>query len=161
MSLTNNVTRMLDAHKILYQACELPAEKLGALETAKLLGVSPDLVYKTIVVKRERGKPILAVIPGSREVDLKALARALGEKKLFLPGEREAEQMTGLQAGGISPLALLNKGFQVVIDATAQEQGEIHISGGQRGLNIRLPARALAELTRARFAEISVGASTA
>ncbi len=161
MSLTNNVTRMLDAHKILYQAFGLPAEKLGALETARWLGVSPDAIYKTIVVKRERGKPILAVIPGPNEVDLKALARALGEKKLFLPGEREAEQVTGLQAGGISPLVLINKGFQVVIDSAAQGLDEIHVSGGKRGLNIRLPVKALAELTRARFGEISVGASTA
>jgi Cys-tRNA(Pro)/Cys-tRNA(Cys) deacylase len=161
MGITNNVTRLLDGRKIAYRAFELPAGKLGALETARLLGVSPDLVYKTIVVKRERGKPILAVIPGPNEVDLKALARALGVKRLTLPSEREAEQLTALQAGGISPLALLNKGFQVVIDASAQEQGEIHISGGQRGLNIRLPVKALAELTRARFAEVSVGASTA
>jgi Cys-tRNA(Pro)/Cys-tRNA(Cys) deacylase len=64
--------------------------------------------------------------------------------------------LTGLQAGGISPLALLNKGFQVVIDSAAETRIEIHVSGGQRGLNIRLPVRALAELTRARFAVISV-----
>jgi Cys-tRNA(Pro)/Cys-tRNA(Cys) deacylase len=53
---------------------------------------------------------VLAVIPGPRAVDLKALASFLGEKKMRLPTEREAEQMTGLQAGGISPLALINKG---------------------------------------------------
>ena len=156
MSITNNVTRLLDGRKIPYRAFELPAGKLGALETARLLAVSPELVYKTIVIQRERGKPILAVIPGPNEVDLKVLARALGEKKLFLSTEREAERLTGLQAGGISPLALLNKGFQVVIDAAAQEQEEIHVSGGQRGLNIRLPVKALAELTRARVVGISV-----
>jgi Cys-tRNA(Pro)/Cys-tRNA(Cys) deacylase len=161
MAVVNNVTRLLDSKKVRYQVFEVPAEKLGATETARLLGVDPALVYKTIVVTRERGKPLLAVIPGPNRVDLKRLAAALGEKKVSLPTEREAEALTGLQAGGISPLALLNKGFQVVIDTSAQEQGEIHISGGQRGLNIRLPARALAELTRARFAEISVGSSTA
>jgi len=155
MTIANNVTRLLDAQKVSYQVFEFPPEKLGALETARLLGVSPEVVYKTIVVRRERGKAILAVIPGPNEVNLKALARALGEKKLFLPTEREAEQMTGLQAGGISQLALLNKGFQVVIDAAAQGQEEIHVSGGQRGLNIRLPVKALAELTRARLTEIS------
>jgi len=154
MGSSNNITRMLDGRKIPYQAFELPAEKLGAAETARLLGVPAELVYKTIVVKRERGKPILAVVPGPSEVDLKALARALGEKKLSLPTEREAEQMAGLQAGGISPLALLNKGFQVVMDVAAQAHEEIHISGGQRGLNIRMPVRALAELTRARFVKI-------
>ena len=153
--LTNNITRMLEAKKVPFKAYQLQAEKLGALETARILGVLPELVYKTIVVLREgKGKPILAVIPGTGEVDLKALAKALGEKKLRLPSEREAEQLTGLQAGGISPLALINKGFQVVIDAVAQSQAEIHVSGGQRGLNICLPVKALAQLTNARFAEV-------
>lgn len=147
----NNITRLLDAKKISYTAFELPAEKLGALETARLLNVPLEQVFKTIVVKREgKGKPILAVVPGSAEVDLKLLARALGEKKLHLPTEREAEQLTGLQAGGISPLALINKGFQVVLDASAQDYQEIHISGGQKGLNVRLPVAALIKLTHAR-----------
>jgi Cys-tRNA(Pro)/Cys-tRNA(Cys) deacylase len=90
-------------------------------------------------------------VPGSAEVDLKRQAKALGEKKLFLPSEHEAEQLTGLQAGGISPLALINKGFQVVLDASAQDYKEIHVSGGQRGLNIRLPVDALVKLTNARM----------
>jgi Cys-tRNA(Pro)/Cys-tRNA(Cys) deacylase len=156
MAVVNNVTRLLDARKIKYSVFELSAEKHGATETAHLLGVDPQLVYKTIVVRREKGKPILAVIPGPNRVDLKLLAAALGEKKLNLPTEREAESLTGLQAGGISPLALINKGFQVVIDQAAREKPEIHVSGGQRGLNIRLPVQALAELTNARFAPISV-----
>ncbi|MCI0520699.1 MAG: aminoacyl-tRNA deacylase [Chloroflexi bacterium] len=154
--MANNVTRLLDQRKIAYAAFELPAEKLGAAETAKILGVSPALVYKTIVVSREgKGKPILAVTPGDREVDLKALAAALGEKKLSLPTEKEAERLTGLQAGGISPLALIHRGFQVVVDAAAQSQAEIYVSGGQRGLNVRLVPAALAALTQARFAAFS------
>ncbi|RJP46752.1 MAG: aminoacyl-tRNA deacylase [Anaerolineaceae bacterium] len=156
MSITTNVTRLLDARKIPYTAYETPAEKLGALETARFLNVEPASVFKTIVVTRERPrKPLLVVVPGDAEVDLKLLAAALGEKKVFLPSEREAEQLTGLQAGGISPLALINKGFQVVIDLSAQALGEIHISGGQRGLNIKLPVDALARLANARFAEVS------
>jgi Cys-tRNA(Pro)/Cys-tRNA(Cys) deacylase len=157
MTITNNVTRLLESKKIPHRCFELPAEKHGALETAQLLGVDPELVYKTIVVTRPKpAKPILAVIPGPNRVELKLLATALGEKKVSLPTEREAEALTGLQAGGISPLALLNKGFQVVLDAAAQSKAEIHVSGGQRGLNICLPVKSLAELTRARFASISV-----
>jgi len=79
----------------------------------------------------------------------------VGEKKVNLPAEREAEALTGLQAGGISPLALLNRGFQVIIDEIAQVFDEIHISGGQRGLNIRMSPVDLAELTNAKFAGIS------
>jgi Cys-tRNA(Pro)/Cys-tRNA(Cys) deacylase len=156
MANGNNITRLLDSRKIPYKAFELPTEKLGARETARLLGVDPELVYKTIVITRLKGKTILAVIPGPNRVDLKLLANALGEKKVSLPSEHEAEELTGLQAGGISPLALLNKGFQVVIDSVAQTRPDIHVSGGQRGLNLRLPVKALADITHARFVEVSV-----
>lgn len=156
MTIVNNVTRFLDSRKVSYVAFETPAEKLGALETAEFLKVSPETVFKTIVVTREKPKkPILTVIPGPSSVDLKLLATSLGEKKVHLPTEREAEQLTGLQAGGISPLALINKGFQVVIDSAAQDYPEIHISGGQRGLNIKLAPADLIKLTNARVARIS------
>ncbi len=145
--ISNNVTRLLDSRNIPYTAHELPVEKLGAIEAAAHLGVSPDEVFKTIVVVREgKGKPILAVTPGPLEVDLKKLAKALGEKKLDVPPMKEAERLTGLLAGGISPLALLNKGFQVVIDETAQIFDEIYI---------RLPVSELAELTGAIFADFA------
>lgn len=156
MTITNNVTRFLDARKVKYTAYELPAQKLGALETARFLDIDPASVFKTIVITRDKPKkPLLVVIPGPCAVDLKLLAAALGEKKVYLPTEREAEQLTGLQAGGISPLALINKGFQVMIDSSAQNYGEIHVSGGQRGLNIKLPVPDLAKLTNARFAGVS------
>jgi Cys-tRNA(Pro)/Cys-tRNA(Cys) deacylase len=152
----NNIIRLLEQRKIPYTAHELPIEKLGAVEVARLLGVAPNLVYKTIVVTRlVKGKPILAVVPGDREVDLKVLASAIGEKKVQLPSEREAERLTGLQAGGISPLALLNRGFQVLIDTSAKDLEAIYISGGQRGLDIQLSPLALAEVVRATFAEIT------
>lgn len=153
--MKNNVTRLLDQRKIEYTIFELHEEKLGALQTAEMLGVNPEIVFKTIVAARlERGKPVLAVIPGTTEVDLKALAKAVGEKKIRLTTQQEAEELTGLLAGGISPLALMNRGFQVVIDIAAQNFAEIHISGGQRGMNIRLPVNDLVKLTNARFAPI-------
>ena len=156
MSVVNNVTRFLDAKKVKYSAYETPAEKLGALETARILNIPPEQVFKTIVITRQKpGKPILAVIPGTAQVDLKLMAAALGEKKVNLPTEREAEALTGLQAGGISPLALINKGFQVQIDASAQRFHRINVSGGQRGLNVALAPGQLAELTHARFVPIS------
>jgi Cys-tRNA(Pro)/Cys-tRNA(Cys) deacylase len=154
--LTNNVTRMLDSKKIRFQAFEVPAEKLGALEVAEILKVPPEDVYKTIVAKRSKpGKPILAVVPGPLEVDTKKLAAALGEKKTFITTLIEAEALTGLQAGGISPLALINKGFQVLIDASAQEKETILISAGQRGLQVRLSPSDLAKLCNGRFVDIA------
>ena len=156
MPPVNNVTRFLDSHKVAYAAFETPVEKLGARETAEFLNIPPERVFKTIVVTREKPrKPVLVVIPGTNVVDLKPLASFLGEKKVHLPTEREAEQLTGLQAGGISPLALINKGFQVVLDSSAQNYSEIHVSGGQRGLNIKLPVADLIRLTRALLAPVS------
>lgn len=156
MATVNNVTRLLDQRRISYEAFELPAEKLGARETAALMGIDPGLIYKTIVVTRDKPrKPLLVVVPGDAVVDLKMVAAAVGEKKVYLPTEREAEELTGLQAGGISPLALINRGFQVLIDDSAQDHGEIHVSGGQRGLNIRLRLADLVKLTGARLAAVS------
>jgi Cys-tRNA(Pro)/Cys-tRNA(Cys) deacylase len=155
MPFATNVTRMLDALKIKYTAYQLPVEKMGAIETARFLGVEAAVVFKTIVVARDKPKkPLLVIVPGVTTVNLKLLATALGEKKVHLVTEREAEDLTGLQAGGISPLALIKKGFQVVIDSSAQNYAEIHISGGQLGLNIRLPVSDLAKLANARFAKV-------
>ncbi len=156
MAKANNVVRLLQQKKIDFQSFELPPEKLGALETAARLGVPPEQVFKTIVVKRlGTGRPILAVVPGHRTVDLKKLAAAAGEKKLKLTTQKEAEQLTGLLAGGISPLALINRGFQVFLDESAHQFEQIHISGGQRGLNLRLPVPALIDLVKARVADIT------
>ena len=158
--ITNNVTRFLDSKKIAYTAFELPVEKLGAEETARILGVPLEIVFKTIVVLREKpGKPILAVVPGTGEVNLKAVASALGEKKVHLPTQAEAEKLTGLQAGGISPLALINRGFTVLVDQSALAHEQIHISGGQRGLNIRLAPKAVLSLTNARTGDICLPTS--
>ena len=108
-----------------------------------------------MITREKPKKPILVVVPGTRIVDLKLVATALREKRVTLPTEYEAESITGLLAGGISPLALINKGFMVVIDISAQDFTEIHISGGQRGLNIKLGLKDLSKLTKARFAAVT------
>ena len=156
MAVKNNVIRLLDSRKIPYVAYELPLEKLGALEAARFLNVEPASVFKTIVITREKPKkPLLVVVPATATVDLRLLAAALGEKKVHLPTEREAEQLTGLQAGGISPLALLNQGFRVVLDVSSQAFDEIYISGGQRGLNIKIRVTDLVKLTSAHIETVS------
>jgi Cys-tRNA(Pro)/Cys-tRNA(Cys) deacylase len=155
MPAANNVTRLLVASRVPYEVFETPPAKLGAEETAAFLGVSPVLVFKTIVILTDPpGKPLLVLVPGTRAVDLKKVARISGTKKVRVPTEREAETLTGLQAGGISPLALLNKGFRVLIDAEAQKHERIHISAGQRGLNLRLGVDDLIRLTNALIADV-------
>jgi len=156
MAITNNVTRMLDAQKITYTAFEIPAVKLTALEVCDHLHIPLEDVFKTIVLRPEKsGKSILAVVPATGEVNPKKLAVFLNEKKVSVTTQRDAEKMTGLLSGGISPLALINKSFQVVVDESAIERGKILVSGGQRELLIQLAAQDLIKLTNARTARIS------
>src|SRR5258708_21953492 len=149
MPLKNNVTRLLDARRVSYELFEFPPEKHSAEETAELLGVATSLVYKTLVVLREtKGKkPLLVMTPAGRELNLKSLAASLGEKKLKMATQREAEDLTGLQVGGISALALLNRGFDICLEPGAADLPYIHISAGQRGANIRLEPADLQFLT--------------
>lgn len=155
MTVKLNSMRLLDSRKIPYVARSYDAsgEFHSATDAAQLLGVPFDLVYKTLVVLREppkSGKPILVMVPAASEVDLKLLSKSLGEKKLRMATQKEAESLTGLQVGGISALALLNRGLQICIDEPATALERIHISAGQRGVDIEMAVKDLVELTRAR-----------
>ena len=90
-----------------------------------------------------------------KEVNLKALAKIVGEKKVIAATQKNAERLTKLQAGGISPLALINRGFEIVIDDSVFNQETVHISGGELGVNIRLPSWDLVDLIQAAVAKIS------
>jgi Cys-tRNA(Pro)/Cys-tRNA(Cys) deacylase len=156
--ITNNVTRLLDSKKIVYRSVETPAEKLGAVETADYLKVPPSMIYKTIVLLREKkGKSILAVVPGDLRVDLKSVAAILGEKKVTTATEKEAESLTALKVGGISALSLLNRGFEILLDESSANLEEFYISGGMRGLMIRMRVDDFQSITAARMAPIALG----
>jgi Cys-tRNA(Pro)/Cys-tRNA(Cys) deacylase len=99
----------------------------------------------------------LVLIPGPCALDLKGLAQALGEKRLHMASQREAEELTGLQVGGISALAPLERGFKVYVEQAAQSLTEIVVSAGQRGMNLRLRVDDFMRLTKARFVAASVG----
>ncbi len=150
-----NSMRLLDSSKIQYVArtYDDSGEFHSATDAAQLLGAPVESVYKTLVVLREppkSGKPILVMVPAASEVDLKLLSKSLGEKKLRMATQKEAESLTGLQVGGISAMALINRGMQICIDETATTLDRIHISAGQRGVDLELGVKDLIELTRAR-----------
>jgi Cys-tRNA(Pro)/Cys-tRNA(Cys) deacylase len=152
----NNVTRFLQTRKIPFEVFEVSEGKRTAQETANLLNVPEERVFKTIVLQPVvPGKPILAIIPANKTADLKLIAKFLNEKKLAFPTPQEAEQMTGLQTGGISALALINKGFRILLDSSANEMDWMHVSGGQRGINIKLQVKDFIIITKARIASIS------
>ncbi|MBW6474272.1 MAG: hypothetical protein K0B14_14195 [Anaerolineaceae bacterium] len=152
----NNVTRFLQTRKIPFEVFEIPGGKRTAQETANLLNVPVGRVFKTIVLQPfVPGKPILAIVPANKTADLKLIAKFLNEKKLAFPTPQEAEQMTGLQTGGISALALINKGFRILLDSSANELDWMHVSGGQRGINIKIQVKDFIKITKARIASIS------
>ena len=165
MTTKLNSMRVLDARKIPYVATEYDVlrEFHSATEAAQRIGAPVEAVYKTLVVLREpskSGKPLLVLIASPREVDLKLLAQSLGDakRKLRMATQREAESLTGLQVGGISALALLNRGFEIVLDEPARTLEQIHISAGQRGVDVCLAVKDLIGVTNAKVARAtSVG----
>lgn len=122
-----------------------------ATEVADRLGQPVEAVYKTIVVLRDKGKPLLVMIAADREVDLRLLAKNIGEKRLHIATLKEAEGLTGLQVGGISALALLNKGFEPILDTPAGQLTDIYVSAGRRGLQIKLAVADLINVTGAKI----------
>jgi Cys-tRNA(Pro)/Cys-tRNA(Cys) deacylase len=148
-----NAMRLLDAQHVDYQVLTFSPGIHSATEVAETLGLDPAGVYKTLVVRRALGKPLLVMIAGHREIDLKALAAAVGEKRLSMATHREAEELTGLQVGGISALMLLNQGFEIYIDRAAQALDEVVVSAGQRGVDLRLRVADLVRVTGARWVD--------
>ncbi len=146
-----NAMRALDQRKLPYEVRVYPEDIRSADAVAAVLGVPPALVYKTLVMVRDGStRPILVMVPGDREVDQRILARELGYKSIHMASKLQAEQMTGLQTGGIGALALLNKRFEVYIDRSALLQESIFVNGGRRGLNLHVKTPDLIAVTGAR-----------
>ncbi|MFN8506993.1 MAG: YbaK/EbsC family protein [Dehalococcoidia bacterium] len=144
--------RMLEQRKVAFELFAFDATIRDATLVAKETGMPPESVYKTLVVEQDppKGKPLLVMMPSNAELDLKALAAALGMKKLRMASHADAERHTGLQVGGISALALTGKGFAVYIDGRAMALAQILVSAGQRGYDVRLAVRDLLALTGAK-----------
>ena len=128
-----------------------------ALEAVAALGLDPARVFKTIVVVVD-GRLALAVVPADAEVDLKAVADALGARKAAIAPAADAEKATGYVLGGISPLGT-RRPLPVVVDASAEALPTIHVSAGRRGLEIELASTDLVRLTSGRVARIARGGS--
>jgi Cys-tRNA(Pro)/Cys-tRNA(Cys) deacylase len=144
--------RMLEQRKIAHQVFEFDDDIRSAREVARVTGMPPGQVLKTLVVEHDppRGKPFLVMVPATLEIDLKVLARSLGVKKLRMASHRDAEAQTGLRVGGISALALLGKGFPALIEQSVMAFDDVLVSAGQRGWDVRLRLADLLDLTAAR-----------
>jgi Cys-tRNA(Pro)/Cys-tRNA(Cys) deacylase len=141
------------AYEVLEYTHRVDAESYG-LEAAAALGLPPEVIFKTLVAKIDGRSLVVALVPVSRELDLKALAAAVGGKRAEMAPLAEAERATGYVAGGISPLGQ-RKRLPTVIDETAEALDRLCVSGGRRGLQIRLRAADLVTLTGATVASLA------
>lgn len=159
-----NSMRLLDQRQINYTVHEFPDTIHSADGVADYLGLPRQVVYKTLVVLPASGrpfdktqdKPMLVMVAGSHELDLKKLAKAVGQKKVQMAPHKEAERLTGLQTGGISALALLHKNFPVYLDRPALNLERILVSAGKRGVNLELAVQDLITVTGARVIELTM-----
>ena len=109
-------------------------------EAAQALGVAPRRVFKTLVAQTDRAADkglVVAVVPVDSQLDLKALARELGCKRVALADPAVAERTTGYLVGGISPLGQKRR-LETVVDESALCFDTILVSGGRRGLDVEL-----------------------
>jgi len=123
-------------------------------EAAQKLGLPENQIFKTLVVDIQGKGLAVAVVPVSEQLDLKAVAKALGGKKASMADKGRVEKNTGYLTGGVSPIGQ-KKMLPTLIDASAKEFEQIWVSGGRRGLQISLSPSDLAQMTRATFYSLS------
>ena len=132
-----NAARLLDQMGIRYEVreYEVDPDDLAAETVAAKIGLPPEQVFKTLVARGDRNGVCMAVIPGDRELNLKALAAAAGERKIQLVPVKELQTLTGYIRGGVTAFAAKHD-FPVYVDETIELFDVVSISAGVRGLQI-------------------------
>jgi Cys-tRNA(Pro)/Cys-tRNA(Cys) deacylase len=143
-----NAARILDEAQISYEIMEyqVDEEHLDAIHVAAEVGMPAEQVFKTLCVRGDKTGVIFAVIPGNGELNLKALARASGNKRTELVHLKEVLPLTGYIRGGCSPLGA-KKRYPVFLEESASQWERIAISAGQRGMQILLSPQDLLQAT--------------
>lgn len=131
-----------------------PAAESYGLEAASALGLDPATVFKTLVAKVDDARLVIAIVPVSARLNLKALAAAIGGKRAEMADGAEAERATGYVLGGISPLGG-RRALPTALDASALAHPTIHVSAGRRGRELALAPADLARLTAATVAPLT------
>ncbi|WP_152188256.1 Cys-tRNA(Pro) deacylase [Georgenia satyanarayanai] len=140
------------AHTVREYVHDPRSELSFGLEAAHALGVDPARVLKTLVAEVD-GALVVGVVPVTGELDLKALAAAVGAKRATMAAPAAAERATGYVVGGISPLGQRRR-LTTVVDETALEHATVLVSAGRRGADVELAPADLLALTGARTARI-------
>lgn len=151
-----NAARLLDKAGIKYNLIpyEFDENDLAAQHVADSLGQDIAMVFKTLVLQGDKTGHIVCVVPGDMEVDLKALAKASGNKKVEMIAMKDLLAVTGYIRGGCSPIGM-KKRFPTYFHSTVLNFDHIYVSAGVRGLQIEISPSALIDFVGANVAEVA------
>ena len=151
-----NAARLLDKAKIAYNLIPYKFDEndLAAQHVADSLGQDIAMVFKTLVLQGDKTGHIVCVVPGDMEVDLKALAKASGNKKVEMIAMKDLLAVTGYIRGGCSPIGM-KKRCPTYFHSTALNFDHIYVSAGVRGLQIEISPAALIDFVGASVAEVA------
>jgi len=155
--MKTNAARALDELNIKYELREydVDPDDLSAETVARKIAMNLEQVFKTLVVRGDREGVCLAVIPGNAELNLKALAKLTGDRKMEMAPLKEVQPLTGYIRGGVTALAC-KKDYPVYIDETAILFDQISVSAGMRGTQIILHPEDYIKAAKATAADIAV-----
>lgn len=151
-----NAARLLDRAGICYQLIpyEVDENDLAAQHVADCLGQDIAMVFKTLVLQGDKTGHVVCVVPGNMEVDLKALAKASGNKKVEMIAMKDLLAVTGYIRGGCSPIGM-KKRFPTYFHSTAMNFDHIYISAGVRGLQIEISPSKLIDFVGGSVADVA------
>ena len=159
--IKTNAMRLLDRMKIKYRVVQYECDEFtGGISISEKTGIPPERSFKTLVTEGKSRNFYVFVIPVAAELDLKAAARAVGEKSVEMIHVKEINRVTGYIRGGCSPLGM-KKTYATVIDSAACAFPEIAVSGGRIGSTILLAPDDLIRAAKAKTAEITFHSNSA
>ena len=155
--MKTNAVRLLDSLGVHYELCEyaVDPDDLAAESVAAKIGLPPEQVFKTLLARGDRNGPCFAVIPGNYELDLKALAKLSGDRKVELVPLKQVQPLTGYIRGGVTVLGA-KKAFPVFVDETMELWDLVSISAGVRGTQVLVAPRDYLRITNAALGEIAM-----
>ncbi len=127
-----------------FESLEYDFRQKGSEYAAEALGVPLHVMLKSLVIRLSDNRFVFVIMPGSKDIFLKGLARFLAVKEAQMADERDAQRLTGYLVGGITPFGAKTE-LPVYVDEAILVHGEIYINGGRRGLILKLRTRDLME----------------
>jgi Cys-tRNA(Pro)/Cys-tRNA(Cys) deacylase len=151
-----NAMRLLEGNGIPYQLRIYPLDEgdISAEQVAEYLGIAPERIFKTLIARGDHSGPMLILAPAGTEVDLRALARHSGDKRVEMVSQREVLGLTGYVRGAVTPLGI-PRNYPVFIEETAVLWETIGISAGAKGMELTLNPVDLIRITSASLVDIA------